>query len=65
MVRICLAREKKGKKEENVLANEYGLKLRQGESGDKKEAESEKHKTRLAINYSHFEWTRFLYLNEI
>lgn len=36
-VRMCLGREKKGKKKENILANAYGLKPKWGErKGPKK-----------------------------
>lgn len=58
------AGKKKGKKEANILAFKYGLKPTLGERGGRKkekEAETEKQKTRLSINYSHIEWTRFLH----
>lgn len=65
MARIFLGRKKERKKKEaDILAFKYGLKPTLGErggGGKEKEAETEKQKTRLSINYSYFEWTRFLH----
>lgn len=40
-VRMCLGREKKGKKKENILANAYGLKPKWGERKGPKKKKNE------------------------